>query len=121
MFDSKSDGTGALLFAMGCLFIAIVSFTLAIVRGGVYGAVNSLLNFANEVHEGGALGRPGAAGRQRLPDSHRRRDLDADVLRLAARHSARRCGGLRAPGARQCVRRSCRRREYQNLAAGCGE
>ena len=33
MFDNRNDGTGvgALLFAMGCLFIAVVSFTIAIV------------------------------------------------------------------------------------------
>ena len=48
MFDSKSsDGTGALLFAMGCLFIAVVSFTIAIFCGGIYAAANSLLSFAN--------------------------------------------------------------------------
>ena len=48
MFDSKSsDGTGALLFAMGCLFIAVVSFTIAIICGGIYAAANSLLRFAN--------------------------------------------------------------------------
>ena len=47
MFDKQSDGTGALLFAVGCLFIAVVSFTIAIVCGGIYSAANSLLNFAN--------------------------------------------------------------------------
>jgi hypothetical protein len=49
MFDNRNDGTGvgALLFAMGCLFIAVVSFTIAIVCGGIYSAANSLLSFAN--------------------------------------------------------------------------
>ena len=56
MFDSKSsDGTGALLFAMGCLFIAIVSFTLAIAAGGVYSAVSSLWSFANKKFTKGVL------------------------------------------------------------------
>lgn len=47
MFDSKSDGTGALLFALLCLGIAVVSFTIAIICGGIYSAANSLLSFAN--------------------------------------------------------------------------
>ena len=72
MFDSKSsDGTGALLFAMGCLFIAVVSFTIAIICGGIYAAANSLLSFANLKLTKGVLGRPSAAGRQRVPDPHR--------------------------------------------------
>jgi hypothetical protein len=55
MPDRRSDGTGALLFAMGCLFIAVVSFTIAIVCGGIYSAVNSLLSFANGKFTKGAL------------------------------------------------------------------
>jgi hypothetical protein len=55
MFDSKSDGTGALLFAMGCLFIAVVSFTIAIICGGIYSAVGSLWNFANMKFTKGVL------------------------------------------------------------------
>jgi hypothetical protein len=55
MFDSKSDGTGALLFAMGCLFIAVVSFTIAIVCGGIYSAANSLLSFTNAKFTKGVL------------------------------------------------------------------
>jgi uncharacterized membrane protein HdeD (DUF308 family) len=55
VFDSKSDGTGALLFAMLCLFIAVVSFTIAIICGGIYSAVSSLWNFANKQFTKGVL------------------------------------------------------------------
>ena len=55
MFGNKSDGTAALLFAMGCLFIAVVSFTIAIVCGGIYSAANSLLSFANAKFTKGVL------------------------------------------------------------------
>ena len=72
MFDSKSDGTGALLFAMLCLFIAVVSFTIAIICGGIYSAVSSLWNFANKQFTKGVLwAGPAAADRQRFPHPHR--------------------------------------------------
>ena len=56
MFDSKSsDGTGALLFALLMLLIAAVSFTVAIICGGIYSTVSSLWNFANKKFTKGVL------------------------------------------------------------------
>jgi uncharacterized membrane protein HdeD (DUF308 family) len=56
VFDSKSsDGTGALLFALLMLLIAAVSFTVAIICGGIYSTVSSLWNFANKKFTKGVL------------------------------------------------------------------
>jgi urea transporter len=56
VFDSKSsDGTGALLFALLMLLIAAVSFTVAIICGGIYSTVSSLWNFANKNFTKGVL------------------------------------------------------------------
>jgi hypothetical protein len=56
MFDRKSDGTGALLFALLMLLVAVVSFNIAIICGGIYSTVSSLWNFANKKFTKGVLG-----------------------------------------------------------------
>jgi uncharacterized membrane protein HdeD (DUF308 family) len=55
MFDRKSDGTGALLFALLMLLVAVVSFNIAIICGGIYSTVSSLWNFANKKFTKGVL------------------------------------------------------------------
>ena len=55
MFDSKSDGTGALLFALLMPLIAVLSFTIAIICGGIYSAVSSLWSFTNKKFTKGVL------------------------------------------------------------------